>query len=195
HHLAAVDRTNLITFAILGPVGLVAGYFLSLRLGRNRTRWLREGRAPTPSERAAKLRFAFDQAGIQAGLWATAAVVFSVMNSRYSTTLGFECAIEIVLGGLATTALSYLLLERIERPTTRRLLEWGLPDQPSGLGVRYRLMLAWIFGSAVPLVGVALVGVTAAAHLPASHTRIGIAVAAVAGVGVIVGLAMMSITA
>src|SRR5207248_7821968 len=42
---------------------------------------------------------------------------------------------------------------------------------------------------------VALVGVTAAAHLPASQTRIGIAVAAVAGVGVIVGLAMMSITA
>src|SRR5438552_3382143 len=80
----AVDRLNLITFAILGPIGLIAGTVLSIRLARRRSRWLLEGRTPTPAERTGTLRYALDQAGIEAGLWGTAAVIFSVINSRYS---------------------------------------------------------------------------------------------------------------
>jgi adenylate cyclase len=195
HDQAAVDRTNLIAFATLGPVGLLLGFWLSLRLARKRAGWLCEGRAPTAAERTGSLRYAIDQARIEAGLWAVAAVVFSVLNARYSLTLGLEAAIEIVLGGLTTCALSYLILERFERPTIRRLLEWGLPERPSGPGVRSRVMLAWVFGSAVPLVGVALVGVADAAHLKPNHTPVGVAVAAVAAVGILVGIALMNITA
>jgi adenylate cyclase len=63
-----------------------------------------------------------------------------------------------------------------------------------GHSVRWRLMFAWAFGSAIPLVSVGLLGVAVLAHTPASQVRVGVAVVAFAVVGLFAGIVTVVIT-
>lgn len=75
----------------------------------------------------------------QAVLWAVAAAQFAVVNLRYGPRLGTQVGETILLGGVATCALVYLLTERILRRTTagvireipsaRRVLPGIRPDR------------------------------------------------------------------
>jgi adenylate cyclase len=62
----------------------------------------------------------------------------------------------IVLGGLSTTALAFLLLERRLRPVFALALDEGMPPHTATVGLRPRLLLAWALGSGIPLLGVAV---------------------------------------
>ncbi|MBJ8113972.1 hypothetical protein JDS99_31555, partial [Bacillus cereus group sp. N6] len=67
-----------------------------------------------------------------------------------------DAALATALGGLATCAVGYLLAERLLRPVTALALERGQPEPPSGPGVMARIVLAWTFGTGVPLLGAGL---------------------------------------
>jgi adenylate cyclase len=185
-------RTNVIAFAVVLLLGLVSGTYLSVRAARDSQRWLLEDRPPTPAERDITLRFPLRQTGIEAMLWASAAVLFAVLNSTYSTRLGVQSGSEIVLGGLVTCSVTYLLAERCNRPAVARALEADMPEGPTGLAIGLRLVLTWAASSAVPLIAVGLVALSG---VPTSRERITLAVALVAGVGVITGLVTMAISA
>src|SRR3954452_15100071 len=91
-------RVNVIAFVVLLVVGLFAGTYLSVRVPRDAQRWLIEDRRPTPDELDATLRFPIRQTGVEALLWTTAAVIFTVLNCFYSVALGVEIGLAIVLG-------------------------------------------------------------------------------------------------
>ena len=55
----------------------------------------------------------------QALLWAVAAVLFAALNLQYGPRLGAQVGETILLGGIATCALVYLLTERILRADHR----------------------------------------------------------------------------
>src|SRR4051794_11038613 len=185
-------RLNVIAFAVVLVVGLIAGMYLSVRVARDAQRWLIEDRRPTPDELDATLRFPIRQTGIEALLWMSAAVIFTVLNLFYSVALGVEVGLEIVLGGLVTCSITYLLAERCSRPAVARALESGVPEGPVGPAIGLRLMLIWAASSAVPLIAVGLVALS---DVPTSRERIGLAVALVAGVGAVTGLVTMAISA
>jgi adenylate cyclase len=189
---AASLRANVIGFAIVLLLGLVAGRSLSARVGREAQRWLMEDRQPTPEERRVTLLFPIRQTMLEALLWLAAALIFTVINSFDSTRLGLQTGLEIVLGGLVTCSLTYLLAERVNHPAVARALEAEVPERPTGPAIGCRLVLTWAASSAVPLVAVALVALT---DVPTSQDRIGLAVAVVAAVGVLTGLATMTISA
>ena len=186
---------TLVAFAAMLPLGLIVGYVWSRAVARRATAWLREGREPTDAERRTSLRYPLYQAGIDGVLWAAAAVVFFAGSAPYSWTIAAEAGLEIVLGGLVTCAIAYLLTEKLSRPVTARILERGVPEEAVGHSVRWRLMFAWAFGSAIPLVSVALVGVAVLAHAPTSHVRVGLAVVLFAVVGLFAGMVTVKITA
>src|SRR4051812_13834328 len=173
-------RLNVIAFAVLLVIGLFAGTYLSVRLARDAQRWLIEDRRPTPGELDATLRFPIRQTGVEALLWMSAAVIFTVLNCFYSVALGVEVGLEIVLGGLVTCSITYLLAERCSRPAVARALEVSVPDRPVGPAIGLRLMLIWAASSAVPLIAVGLVALS---DVPTSRERIGLAVARVGGGG------------
>jgi adenylate cyclase len=186
---------SLVAFAVVLPVSLVVGYVWSRAVARRATEWLREGREPTEEERRTSLRYPLYQAGIDGVLWAVAVAVFTAGSAPYSTTVAVESGLEITLGGLVTCAIVYLLTEKLSRPVTTRILERGVPEEAVGHSVRWRLMFAWAFGSAVPLVGVALFGLAVLADVPASNVRIGVAVVLFAVVGLLAGMVTVKITA
>jgi adenylate cyclase len=188
-------RTNLIAFGAALLLGLVAGTWLSLRISRDAQRWLREERAPTPEERDATLRFPVRQTMVEAGLWAIVVVLFFFVNLSTSHVLAIEAAIECLIGGLLTCSLTYLLVERLNRDATARALETGAPERLSGPAIGCRLLLTWAASSALPLLGIGLMGLAALTDNPPSIERVGIAVIVLSAVGAIVGALTMSFSA
>ena len=192
-NLAELNRLNAILFAVVLTFMLVLGTWLSVRMARRSSAWLLEGRDPTPDELAETINYPKRQALMEAGLWLIALVPFTVLNASYSLTLGLSCALEILLGGLTTCVLTYLLCEWLSRPVVAHALARAeaAPTGASCPGVASRLTLAWIFGATVPLVAVVLVGVTVLSGVSASAERIGVAVVVLGSVGVLVGLVVI----
>ena len=52
-------------------------------------------------------------------LWGLAAVVFPAVNIAFSAGLALVVAIVVVLGGMTTSAVAYLITERLLRPVRR----------------------------------------------------------------------------
>ncbi len=103
--------------------------------------------------------------------------------------------VTLVLGGLTTAAVSYLMSERIMRPVTARALAEGPPSRPAAPGVRTRLLTAWTLATGVPVLGVAAVSV---AQLAGSGSDSGTAAGAslfLAGLALFVGLMTLALAA
>jgi adenylate cyclase len=108
---------------------------------------LREERAPDGRELALALREPLREAATQAAFWGAAAMLFAGLMLSVSVQHAVELALAIVLGGVTTCALSYLLVERLLRPVTARAIGIEPPEQPVGPGVRERLIMAWALAS------------------------------------------------
>lgn len=152
------ERGEAIVFA---PI-LIASLWAAHRIGHgslaNALGWLRHDRQPTPAERAATLAEPWRQARLPFALWLVAAAVITVAHvAIFDASLGHNVRTidGIVLGGLTTAALAFLLVEGAFRPVFALALREDPPQRPSTLGIRPRLLLAWAVGSGVPLVGLA----------------------------------------
>jgi adenylate cyclase len=147
---------------INGPPLLVLGggsFLVAARIGRAVARpwleWLREDRAPTAREQRRILRDNIMQVKLAAAIWAGGAVIFGLINLYFSAEIAANVAIGIVMGGLVTSAISYLLGERAVRPVTARALEHGVPLRPVVPGVIARTVLAWGLATGIPVIGIA----------------------------------------
>src|SRR3954447_14810780 len=159
-----VGRVNLLNLAVFAVYLAAAFPYVTRRIIRRarpvRT-WLVEDRLPTPEERDRALRVPLDQLEMVAAAWAGAAVLFFVVNAPISVALALEGSLTIALGGVVTSSLGYLLLERITRNTTVRALAIGPPARPTGPGVEMRLVLPAAVGTAVFLLGAIALAIAA----------------------------------
>jgi adenylate cyclase len=188
-------QANAIGFVVALLLGLLLGTWLSLLVSRDSQRWLREERPPTAKEREATLRFPMRQTMVEAVLWGLVVVEFFFINLGTSDVLAVEAAIEVLIGGLLTCSLTYLLVERLNHDATARALETGAPERLAGPAIGCRLLLTWAASSALPLLAIGLMGVAALSDNPPSLDRVGLAVVVLAAVGAVVGAATMSISA
>jgi adenylate cyclase len=121
--------------------------------------WVVAGRKPTAEERREALLFPVRAAKLAAILWGLAAVLFGIVNVSESPAFGLLVTITIALGGCTTSALVYLLSERIYRPVTALALAGEPPNRIVAPGINGRLLTAWMVGTGVPLLGLLTVGV------------------------------------
>jgi adenylate cyclase len=143
-------------FVVYLAVTLVVGGLLALRTIVGALRWLDQDRGPTDEERVATVRLPYDLAVVGASMWLGAAIVFGVFNALDGPASEVvRIVVGTVLGGLSTTALAFLLLERRLRPVVALALADGMPETRA-VGIRPRLLLAWALGSGIPLLGVAV---------------------------------------
>jgi adenylate cyclase len=96
--------------------------------------------------------------------------------------LGFSAVVvsAIWLGGETCSALLYLLYERVLRPVTALALAAREPERSVAPGIRTRLLFAWSLGTAVPILGVLVVGIVGV-------TKPGVETEYVAGASVFLG--------
>ena len=137
-------------------VSMVIGCAWSARLFKPMHQWVLDGRPTSASMREYVVRHPLRQTGVNFALWMGSEVVFIPLNSRYGAQTALDVAWTILLGAITTCGLAYLLAERILRPVSELAFSDGLPTTAYVPGVKSRLLLSWLLGSAVPLLGVVL---------------------------------------
>jgi adenylate cyclase len=144
----------LVYLAVSLPVGMVAG----LRRQRPTNAWLMAGREPSRAEAARALRLPVDSALVAGLIWLLGAVLVGVVGAFAlpDWRVGVRIAVAVVLGGIVTAGVTYLLAARAARGVTARALAAHPPAGSLTLGVRPRLLLTWGLTSGVPMVGVVL---------------------------------------
>ncbi|HYH31427.1 MAG TPA: adenylate/guanylate cyclase domain-containing protein [Pseudonocardia sp.] len=181
-----VRTLNVLVFGVYlllaVPVGLVwGGRRFRLRRG--------EADAEQRRERRMVLYGPLRLVTVQGALWATAVVVFVLLNLPYSVRLATSVGETILLGGITTCALSYLLSERILRRTAARVLAARPPRPRRGLpGVVVRSLLFWALGTGVPVVGLMLTAVSTLVYDDVPAGRLAVIVLAIGGVALAAGL-------
>ena len=139
--------------AVYLGLALLVGTVRGLRLARPVVRTFTAGGAPTEEERAAVLRLPVALTRMQAVLWAGGAVVFGGLCTTQSLLLGFEVTITTLLGGIATSGVSYLQVQRLLRGAVHAVLMDTPPRRREVPGVGTRLLLVWLVTTAVPVAG------------------------------------------
>jgi len=121
--------------------------------------WAVEGRPPTDAERVAVLREPWRQALRPLVFWVVAAVGYATLTTLFGAEALMVARVfdGILIGGVTTCALAYLMIERSFRPLFAAALDGRPEPGPRTPGVRHRLLLAWAVGSAVPLLAIGLV--------------------------------------
>ena len=184
------DALVLVNLAAAGAYVLVAcaiGTLWGLRRFRETRRWLVEDREPDPAERRIALRIPLRQLHVSLTLWLIAAVGVFCLNVAFSFLLAVIVGVTTLLGAITTSAMAYLLAERITRATSARALAFGVPDRRVGPGVTTRALLAWALGSGVPLAGLVAVALVAVSGAEIGRQELAITALVLAGVALLVG--------
>jgi adenylate cyclase len=110
-------------------------------------------RGPTPEERDIVLAEPWREAKSSFVYWAGAAALFGTLQVTFHNGWWrvVQVAGAIVLGGLTTSLLSFLLTERSLRPVFAGVLHGQSPERPSTSSIQRRLMITWALCSGIPL--------------------------------------------
>ncbi len=177
----------VITEALLAPIAwLWVGWHF-----QHTGRWALEGRQPDPDERRHVLEEPWRMAARPFVLWLVAATVIcsgTAIRGPYGAAEIADLAQIMIIGGIAVSAVSYLVLEQTYRPLFRFALAGEAPPRPASLGLRPRLILAWAASSGIPLLGVTLAPLRETGNTPGT-------MAALALIGLVVGLFTMAVAA
>lgn len=192
---AGVRELNAIVAAVYIVVAVVAGAVGGRTLLGPLQRWLRGDRAADGAVQRLVVRAPLFLFRLQVGLWMTAAVLFGVLNSLHSLRLGLVVAATVALTGVTTGACAYLVAERILRKPASRALAEEDPGRLRVPGVATRALLAWAFGSGVPILGVVMVGITTLAGSPATEAQLERVMIALGMIAVLVGLLAVMLAA
>ena len=190
-----VTLLNLAVFVAYLGVAFPVAWVWSIRRVRPIRAWMVGGRQPTPPS-GTSLRAPLHQLQILAAGWGGAAVLFFAVNAAISVALAAEVSVAIVLGGVVTSALGYLLIERINRANTALALAIGPPRRPAGPGVTARLLLTWGIGTSVFLLAIAALAIAVLLD-PSGESleRVGASVLSLSVGGLGVGLLTMRFAA
>ncbi|NMH98805.1 adenylate/guanylate cyclase domain-containing protein [Pseudonocardia acidicola] len=182
--IADPGRVRLLNLLLFGGY-LLAALPLGLYWGGRRFR-LRAG-DPRRRERKLVLYGPLRLATVQTVLWLTATAVFAAFNATFSWRLALSVGETVLLGGLTTVALAYLLSERILRPAAARVLTTDPPRRRIRFGVIVRSVLFWALGTGVPVFGLLLSAVSALVFRDVGVTRLAVIVLAIGGTALVVG--------
>jgi adenylate cyclase len=145
---------NVIALVSYLTFSLVVGCAVSARAFQPIRDFVLGERPMTSEARHYIVRHPLRQAVINFALWMGSEVVFLPINTRYGLTNELDIAHTILMGAITTCGLTYLFGERMLRPLNELAFEDDLPKDKYVPGVKSRLMLAWVIGSAIPLLGI-----------------------------------------
>jgi adenylate cyclase len=159
--IGQVRLVNTAAFALTMAVTFIVCGSLCNRCAEPIARWLDSGEDADDDMVRRVLRFPFNQTILSVYAWATSALLFAILNSFFSVALGAQIGIAILLGGITTCGMMYLLAEKAFHPITVRALSTNVPREPALPGVDARVLLAFAVSAGAPLVALAALGAAA----------------------------------
>jgi adenylate cyclase len=186
----ATILANLVAAGIYVVFAMTVGVVWGVRRYRAGFRWLLEERPPRPGDQRRALRGPLAIFRVHVALWGLAVIVFAALNLAWSWLLALVVATIVFLGGATTSAVVYLLNERLARGVAARALATGVPDRPVLPGVTARALLAWLLGSGVPVLGLILVALAHFIGAPIPATQLAVTMLGLGGTALVIGLLM-----
>jgi adenylate cyclase len=187
---------NLIFAAAYVFIAIPIGAAIAFGRLRPSRQWLKEERPPTREEQRNLLRAPLTVFFTVGWLWLIAAFLFGAFNLVDGTfELGLRVFVSVILAGLATCQIAYLLSEWLLRPVAARALA-ALPlEDPVLPGVTARTLFSWGLGSGIPLLGLAMVGLSALTQGDYDRDQLAVAILVLAGTALVIGLITITIAA
>lgn len=187
-HPVVVNIAAAGTYLLFALVVGVAWGRRRLEGGRHGIRgWLEADRDPTAKERRRVLRAPLRLMLVEAVLWGTAVVLFTLLNLQFTALLALGVGLTVALGGLTTSAAVFLLSELALRPVAARALAHGGDDRMRVPGVATRWLLAWALGTGVPVLGVVLVGIVALTEVKIGQDKLAVTMVALGIIALVFG--------
>lgn len=199
--LPAVDNldqarlVNLIAFAVTLVVTFVVCGSLCNKYSEPVARWLDAGKPADEAMMRYVLRMPLRLTAISAAAWVGGALAFAIINSFFSLGLGVLVGIGILLGGMTTCGLMYLLAEKALVPITARALSSTAPRKPELPGVDARVLVTFAVTTAGPLLSLVALAVVVLAEGSVSATRLALTALVLALAALLFGLAAMKLVA
>jgi adenylate cyclase len=164
------------------------GTWWGLRRLRGAREWLEQDRTPTDDERRTVLRGPRRIVGVHVVLWSLAAISFGVLNAvAFELEAGTRIATLIAFAGIVTCSFVWLISERLMRPAAARALAAGVGEKRLAPGIKSRTLLAWAMGTVVPVLGLALIGVSTLVERDFSRKELGLLMIVLGGIAIAVG--------
>lgn len=161
--LQDLPAANLTIFLGYLFVSFTAGAYISLKLMAPVFRWQRrdallgeDDSADTERARLLALRMPGYRSMISITSWLLGSVVFIAASWPVASHAAPVMAVATLLGATATAIIGYLQAERVLRPVAVAALRAGVPENFSRPGVVFRLVLAWVLSTGVPLLLIVL---------------------------------------
>ena len=170
---------DTVALVVYLPVMIAVGAVYGFRWINAALLWATEDRDPTPTEQrlvlALPVRFAaFSMVG-----WFGASIIWSGLTvMAHPAAYVVRVALSILLGGIATSALAYLLVESSLRPLVAVALQKGIPAGARAPGVGTKLVASWAVGADVFLLMIGLTFLGRPAGDPPSAAAVWFIVAA-----------------
>ncbi len=165
------------------------------RRRRRALSWIPEGREPSEEEHRLTLGLPPFTALLTATGWGVGALASFAFNLDHSLGAAAVIGAAVWMGGETTSALAFLLSERILRPVTVLALAAREPKGKVVPGVRERLLAAWSLGTAAPMMSVLVVGIVGVTKGGVDTESVAAACVYLGGVALGIGLLMTVITA
>lgn len=182
---------DVVLFVVYMSLAGLVGFVWARRTVDRSTRWLVDGRPAGGGEQRRLLLVPVWLAGQGMLGWAGAAVAWTVLTAAGHHDAGYmaRVAMSILLGGLATSGLVYLIVEWTIRPLVARAFTENVPDRMLAPGVRTKLLASWLIGADVFLlmIGLSFVG------RPRSEPPSALAIWFIIGAGLLAGSAVLHV--
>lgn len=118
---------------------------------------LRSERPLDAEEQRLVLRGPLRMMQVHVVLWGLASIGWPVINVFFSPLLALKLGLTVLLAGLTTCTVVYLLTERISRPAVASVLSTAVPSGSGTPSVAGRSVLSWALGSGIPVLGLMLI--------------------------------------
>jgi adenylate cyclase len=194
-NLGQVRFVNTIAFLVTMVVTFIACGSMSNKCAEPIARWLDSGEDADDEMTRRVLRFPFNQTLLSVYAWTASAVVFAALDSLYSVTLGVQIGVAILLGGITTCGMMYLLAEKAFHPIVVRALSTNVPREPALPGVDARMILAFVVSAGAPLVALAALGGAALIVGEVSADKLALSAVVLGAVALTAGLLAMKLVA
>lgn len=152
--IEAITVRSAILFVVFAAVALPTGRELIQRRPLRAIMALAdEPRRATDAELRHALRYPLHWALYSFAVWVVGAAAAIAVIAPVDVGAAIAGGITVVLGGLTACSLQYLLVERVTRPVTSRVLAGSSPPGNVVPGVGTRVTMAWLLATGVPVLG------------------------------------------
>lgn len=178
----AIGAPTYVLVAVL--VGATLGTVRSLRP----LQWALQDRDPTEEERRTALRLSWRLTYLQIVLWSVAVVVFTAMAAALQPAAMLGAGVSVAIAGTIVCTIAYLFSEWAFRPIAAKALSHSSSDTVQGTGLMRRMVVFWMLGTAVPVIGIVISAVTAVTWQSMSADRLALVVLSLTAVILVFGL-------